>query len=67
MSNFWAVKKESTDFGKKCGLGGGLKKCGEKCAAKSWASKTHLQKVWTFFSMIENVLDPQKLKMKIKD
>ena len=58
MSNLWAIQKESTNSVKKCGRGGKLKKCGEKCAAKSWASKTHLQKVWTFFS-IEKFLDPK--------
>ena len=55
MSYFWAIQKDS----KKCDRGGELEKYGEKCAAKSWASKTHLQKVWTFFSMIEKFPDPK--------
>ena len=59
MSNLWAIQEESTDFVKKCGRDGELKKCGEKWEAKSWASKNHLQKVWTFFSRIEKFLDPK--------
>ena len=59
MGNLLAIQKESTDFGHKCGRDGDLENCGEKCAAKSWASKPHPQKVRTFFSTIEKCIDPE--------
>ena len=59
MSNLWVIQKE-TDFVKKKKLPWReIKKGWQEMPGKSLASKTHLQKVWTFSSMIEKFLDPK--------
>ena len=62
MNNWWAMQKEGTNFVKKCGPGGELKKCGEKCTAKSWALIS-----MDIFLHDRKVSRPLKLKIRNKN